>query len=272
MGLREKVFLCAISLILISFLASCDMIEVHPYAGDINGKRDINIQNIARIEEAFADKDTIRFAFISDSQRWYDELEDFVHHANNRTDIDFVIHGGDLTDFGLTKEFLWQRDILEKLKYPYVAVIGNHDFLANGEDIYKIVFGEENFSFIAGRTKFVCMNTNALEANYSVPIPDFSFINAEMKKDTERFDQTIVIMHAKPTSEQFNNNVADIFHHTLKKFPNYLFAVCGHDHRFEEEDIFGDQVIYYVNPNIGKRKYLLFTVTQNNYSYELVAY
>lgn len=123
MGLREKVFLCAISLILISFLASCDMIEVHPYAGDIKGKRDINIQNIARIEEAFADKDTIRFAFISDSQRWYDELEDFVHHANNRTDIDFVIHGGDLTDFGLTKEFLWQRDILEKLKYPYVAVI-----------------------------------------------------------------------------------------------------------------------------------------------------
>lgn len=30
MGLREKVFLCAISLILISFLASCDMIVKWP--------------------------------------------------------------------------------------------------------------------------------------------------------------------------------------------------------------------------------------------------
>ena len=38
--------------------------------------------------------------FIGDTQRTYDETEAFVHHANGRDDIDFVIHGGDYTEFG----------------------------------------------------------------------------------------------------------------------------------------------------------------------------
>ena len=53
-----------------------------------------------------------------------DETEDFVKEINKRNDIDFVIHGGDMSDFGLTKEFLWQRDIMNGLNVPYVALIG----------------------------------------------------------------------------------------------------------------------------------------------------
>ena len=69
---------------------------------------------------------------MGDSQRWYDETEDFVKEINKRNDIDFVIHGGDMSDFGLTKEFLWQRDIMNGLNVPYVALIGNHDCLGTG--------------------------------------------------------------------------------------------------------------------------------------------
>ena len=54
---------------------------------------------------------------MGDSQRWYDATEDFVKEINKRDDIDFVIHGGDMSDFGVTKEFLWQRDIMNGLKY-----------------------------------------------------------------------------------------------------------------------------------------------------------
>ena len=156
------------------------MIEYHPYDGRISGKTDINKKNIARIEEACRNKETIRFALIGDTQRWYDETEDFVNALNKRNDIDFVIHGGDVSDFGLTKEFLWQRDILNKLKVPYVVLLGNHDCLANGIEVFRKVFGDENFSFIAGRTKFVCLNTNALEFDYSLPVPDFQFIEQEI--------------------------------------------------------------------------------------------
>ena len=62
-----------------------------------------------------------KFVTMGDSQRWYDETLDFVGEINKRDDIDFVIHGGDMSDFGVTDEFLWQRDIMNKLHVPYVA-------------------------------------------------------------------------------------------------------------------------------------------------------
>lgn len=269
MRVRHSFWFLLLGAILIS---GCEMFDVQPYDGDIKGKRDINPRNIQRIEEETQDKDTIRYALISDSQRWYDELDDFVDFANKRNDLDFIIHAGDLTDFGVTKEFLLQRDILEGLHRPYVALIGNHDVLANGDDIFRIVFGPLNFSFITGRTKFVCLNTNALESDYSNPIPDFSFIQAERDADRDKFDKTVFVMHAKPTSEQFNNNVKDVFQYSIKLYPNLLYANHGHDHRYQNEDIFHDGITYYGTPNIGKRQFLLFTITKNSYSHEIISF
>lgn len=84
--------------IIIGFLGllpmACNMIEYHPYDVRISGEEDVNRKNIARIESDCAGKDTLRFALMGDSQRWYDETERFVKHINKRDDIDFVIHGG----------------------------------------------------------------------------------------------------------------------------------------------------------------------------------
>ena len=84
---------------------------------------------------------------------------------------------------------------MNKLKVPYVGLIGNHDCLGTGEETYRAIFGDPNFSFIAGRIKFVCLNTNALEFDYSRPIPDFDFINAQLEDRREEYDRTIFSMH-----------------------------------------------------------------------------
>ena len=62
----------------ILLLGGCDMIEYHPYDLDIDGETDVNRRNIERIETATYGKEEIRFAVISDTQRWYDETEDAV--------------------------------------------------------------------------------------------------------------------------------------------------------------------------------------------------
>lgn len=112
------------------FMGGCDMIDYHPYDVRISGETDVNAHNIAEIEQKCKGKTTIKFVTMGDSQRWYDETLDFVGEINKRDDIDFVIHGGDMSDFGVTDEFLWQRDIMNKLHVPYVTLIGNHDCLA----------------------------------------------------------------------------------------------------------------------------------------------
>lgn len=253
-------------------MAGCDMVEYHPYDARIEGMVNINSRHIGRIEERLRGATTFRFAFITDTQRWYDETEDVVAAINQRSDVDFVIHGGDLTDFGATKELLWQRDILNGLKVPYVCLIGNHDCLGTGEEVFNKVFGDPNFSFTAGDVRFICLNTNALEYDYSEPVPDFLFLGNELDSFPAEARRTLFAMHVKPFDEQFNNNVAQVFEYALRAFPSPLCCIYGHGHKLAADDLFGDGLMYYQCSNIKDRKYLLFTINEEGCFYEVVSF
>ena len=218
--------------------SGCDIIDYHPYDVRIKGETDINAKNIEKIEANCKDKTTIRFVAMGDSQRWYDETEKCINSINEMEDIDFVLHGGDVSDFGLTDEFLWQRDIMNGLKVPYVVLLGNHDCLGTGKDTYMKVFGPTNFAFIAGNVKFVCLNTNALEFDYSEPIPDFNFIEKQWTERQDEFEKTVVAMHGRPGSDVFNNNVSKVFQRYITQYPGLQFCINAHDHRSTADDLF----------------------------------
>ena len=244
------------------------MIDYHPYDVDINDPQRINTTNISLIEASCKDKDTLRIVAMGDSQGFYNESRQFVNHINSLNNIDFVIHGGDFTDYGTTNEYLWQRDIFQKLNIPYVGLIGNHDCLGTGRDAFRVIWGDTNFSFIAGNIKFICLNTNALEYDYSEPIPNFDFLTKQIT-DTTHHECTVVCMHAPPFSDVFNNNVALPFQHYLKEFKNLLFCFNAHQHKVNTTDIYGDGVLYYQCDSMEGRSYLLFTITKNGYEVEV---
>jgi predicted phosphodiesterase len=248
------------------------MFESHPYDVHITGERNLTQKNIDLIEQQTKGKKSIRFAVISDTQRWYDETEDAVKAINARGDIDFVVNTGDMSDFGATKEFLLQRDIYSNFNMPNVCVIGNHDHLGTGLDTYKAVFGDTNFAFTAGNVRFICLNTNALEYDYSEPVPDFTFIKNELDNLSPEVEKTVFAMHVAPFNIIFNNNVAEPFEYYINQFPNVQFCLYGHDHALTIDDLFNDGVLYYQCPNIAKRIYLVFTLHEdsNEYDYETV--
>lgn len=255
---------------LMLFLFSCNALEYHPY--DVHVKRKgINAKNIALIEEQCAGKDTIRFVWMGDAQRAYDDLRDFVREINKREDIDFVMNGGDLADFGLNREFDWIEDQMEKLTVPYVSLVGNHDLLGNGNDVFKTMYGPFNYSFIAGHTKIICLNTNFLEFDYSEAVPDYSFMKEQLLDSlTREYHQTIVTMHAPPLGEQFDNNTADYFQYFVRSYKNILFCVHAHTHRNTIQEYFNDGIVYYGSANMLKRNYFIFTVSKNEYTYESI--
>ena len=259
-------------LISLFLLSGCDMIDYHPYDVRIKGETDVNAHNIERIEANCKGKTTLRFAVMGDSQRFYDETEDFVKTINKRNDIDFVINGGDVSDFGVTNEFLWQRDIMSKLNVPYVVIIGNHDCIGTGEETYKAVFGNTNFAFIAGDVKFICLNTNAMEYDYSEPIPNFSFMESQFEEHKGEFTKTVISMHVSPVSDVFNRNVSRVFHHYVTQYPGLQFCTVAHDHNVTVRDLFEDGIIYYVSTCMKDRCDLLFTIKPEGYDYEVVYY
>lgn len=252
-------------------LVSCeDLFKYHPYDMRFSGETGINQRNIAIIEERFAEKDTLRFAFIGDTHLWHSDTRAIIAAINANDSIDFVIHGGDMTDTGTTQEFIWTRELLSSLDKPYVVLIGNHDFLGTGDEVYAVMYGALDFSFIAARIKFVCLNTNATEYNYMAAVPNFDFMEEQIKADSARFDRTIICMHARPYSDQFNNNVAKAFDHYINLFPGLMFCLNAHDHSLQADDIYGDGVMFYGCASAEHRSFLLFTVSKNNYKYEIV--
>ena len=258
--------------ILTILMTSCDgAFDIHPYDVNVKGEIGINAKQIAIIESRFADKETLRVAFISDTHLWLSDARAQVADVNTRN-VDFVVHCGDLTDTATKNEFEWSRDILQKLNAPWVALIGNHDFLGTGDQTYEVMYGAFDFSFIAGRIKFVCLNTNATEYDYLAAVPNFDYMEGEMTKDSDKFDRTVLVMHAPPYSDQFNNNVCKAFRRYLDYFPGLMCCVYGHNHNDTVVDFYDDGLIFYGIDCAQHRNYRIMTITPEGYEMEQVFY
>lgn len=260
----KRLFLLA----LLSLGMGCQT-EYHPYDTRVKGQHDINRTQIELIEKQCEGRSQIRFVLISDTQRWYDETEDAVEEINEMEDIDFVLHTGDLTDFGARKEFELQRDILNHLRVPYVALIGNHDCIATGRTIYRKIFGDYNFAFTAGPIRFICLNTNSLEFG-GEDVPDLGFMEQQLHDFPSEVTKTIVAFHAAPWSEQFNAELIEPFAQLVASYPGVQCCLYGHGHHFEESVPYEDGIPYIQCGNIAKEAMLLFTVNEAGFSYEKV--
>ena len=87
MNYRKITGICQFLLFAIG-MASCDLIEYHPYdLGYKNQQSNLNQTNINIIKGKDDNQDTVRFIFMGDTQRHYDETEDFVNAINKRDDI-----------------------------------------------------------------------------------------------------------------------------------------------------------------------------------------
>ena len=263
----------ALAFLPVILFSGCEMLESHPYDVNISGEKHLTDKNRALIEEATRGRKEFSFAMISDTQRGYDETADAVEAINSRPEIEFVLHGGDMTEYGSVRELEWTRDILARLRVPYVSVIGNHDCLGTGLEAYEALYGSLNYSFVAGDVKFLCLNTNALEFDYSVAVPDFRFIKNELAAITPEVKRTVALMHAGPMSDQFGGNTAEEFHALLCSFPDLQFCLYGHGHHVEASDLFHDGIMYYECANIRKRSFLVFTIREEGgYDYEVVEF
>lgn len=282
-------------------MTCCDNFESSPYGAKIKGKRNNNASSIESLDKASLTL-PLRFAFITDTHDATRETKRAIELIRSRGDIDFIIHGGDLTDFGLPKEFMWCRDLLEKSGLPFFAVIGNHDCLGNGDYTFEYVYGAKNYSFNVAGVHFLCLNTNALEYDYSEPVPDLNFIENDAVEVASlnasqpgSVTHTVVVMHACPYDEQFNNNVAKPFRNYLRYFPGISdgddtlevsagvpekifksykrgFCINGHNHRLSINNIYNDDLLFYQCPNMAKRCFFVFEIDADGYEMEVVEY
>ncbi|MBT1706075.1 metallophosphoesterase [Fulvivirgaceae bacterium PWU20] len=252
-------------------VVSCSLFEYHPYETNVSDKnRNVNAKAIERILSSVPpSKDTLVIIHTGDSQRFYDEVEDFVKSANKQN-ADFVFLAGDISDFGLKDEFEWIHEIMRKLKIPYLGVIGNHDLSGNGETVFKKVYGPLNSSFIVNRFKFILLNTNSREYRFNGRVPDIHWLEEQL--DDDDFDRAIVVSHISPFDGSFDRKLEQGYVTALENSGKVNLSLHAHQHKFNDTIPYHDNIRYLISTAMQERMYLLIKLYGDKYSYEKIYY
>ena len=102
-------------------------------------------------------QDHLRFAFLADTHIAAEgssvaDLSACIRDINAYDSLDFVIFGGDVTNFGSDDEIRLAKSMTDSICRPVYVVQGNHDanWSESGCGTFKEVFGYEHFLFRAG--------------------------------------------------------------------------------------------------------------------------
>ena len=247
-------------------LWSCDnLIEYSPYMAGVKvSDSDLNVKSIESIQQ----NGTALFAPFSigifgDTHTYYDDFEKQVRYFNRKDSLDFVVHMGDLTLSGIYREFMWFRDISSKLNHPLITIIGNHDYLSNGEFLYNEMFGPFNFTMVHNNCLFVFMDDIIWEKN--VEDPDFDWLE-EVLKDSEDYKYRFVFSHIPPWSDPFSRGNEYYFHRLMDQY-NVDLSLHGHTHNFYYGNRYESGPAYFTSSSSEKRE--VFFLDVNNAGFEI---
>jgi 3',5'-cyclic-AMP phosphodiesterase len=252
------------------FVQACNSFEYSP--NQVYSKSSPVGLNSKNLELLYANPqdDTITIAFVGDSQRFYDELDLFIDTVNNIAAVDFVLLAGDISDFGLLAEFELINELLAKLEKPYFGVVGNHDVLAYGDQVFERMFGPLNFSFHYGGVKFVAHNTNGKEYTTG-NVPDTNWLRSQLvKSDTS--DYFIPVSHVPPFSSDFDEKLVGPYTNLFQETPALLISLHGHIHTHKDGYPYNDGVRYMTTHSFDKRSFVLLKIVKGEVSFSLIDY
>ena len=262
------------ALILFCTSACDDLFEYHPNQIRLDEhERNLTARNLERLQQQ-QPGDTLRLLVMGDTQRFYDDAVDFVKAANTTfRDIDFVIHQGDISDFGLTQEHKWVHDIMKDLKWPYLTVVGNHDLLANGTKVYQQMYGPLNYSFTYGHTKFVFVDTNGREYSFNGKVPDINWLAKELNpQQGEVWEQAIVVSHVPPYDADFDRKLEAPYHEALVASNKVSLSLFGHIHNWNTANLYDNKILYHGTTTVKKRGFTYLRVWKDGYNIRRIEY
>jgi len=223
------------SALLLLLLSGCDFSPT-PWNLDTTECSGISTaDNIRKLEKLnnLESLDSYSIGLTADSQRYPERLRDALKELKSDQKVKFIVILGDLTELGLSMEFNWICKIIKEIDKPIFTVIGNHDGLSFGKQLWSKIFGLYDYSFNFQDSKFIFYNDNKYEFQ-GLKLPDIDFIERESTiKDNENREHTIAFSHILPWSQKENSDEVLKFNDFLFQ-QNIIYNLHGHTHK---EDI-----------------------------------
>lgn len=253
-------------------LHGCDHFEYSPnQESDRDSPRNINERSLERLKSASID-DTIVIALTGDSQRFYDNVDRFVSRVNEIPEVDFILLNGDISDFGMLKEYEWVHRSFSKLNKPYFGVVGNHDVVSNGENVFLNMYGPLDFSFVYDSVKFILHNTNGREYS-DRRIPDMEWLSGQlMKNEDEHVHYFVTVAHVPPFDGDFRQDLVVPYTELLSSKPDLLLSLNAHIHDHTDGFPFNDGVRYLTAFAFDSREFVIVKICGKSVSKSIVKY
>lgn len=253
----------ALSSLVALTLASC--LEYSPNALPTDdSERDLNRKAIARLQaQPPGAADAIRFAVVGDVHYSYDELDYAVDRLNAMEGIEFVVQVGDFTDVGTVQEYRLAKDRFDALRVPYLVVLGNHDMLGRGDEIFDRMFGMRDGTFDYRGARFLMVDTNSREYGFGGGVPRLESLADALHSQESAASApalaspTFLFSHVPPTSSDFDPDLVPQFV-TLLQQGGVTGAFYGHEHSFREG--YEGGVPWWIVDAVARRTLLVVTV------------
>ncbi len=206
--------------------------------------KNLNRKNLERIKNRKIEGEMFKVAFIADSQRDPYTFEKVVEYINARSDahqIAFMAILGDITDSGLMQEYNLIFNGIKDSTIPYFAVVGNHDAISKGKDIFLDMFGPYDFVIPYKWAKFVAYNNNGYEFK-NLPNKEFLHGQSKWSNPKETYSHYVLLAHA-PFLDRPKNTPelayalgieTEAFKLEMSDY-GYKHGVFGHHHEFHYE-------------------------------------
>lgn len=207
-----------------------------------------------------------KVALISDTHNYYEEFGQLVKAINTNGPYSFVIVTGDITNFGLLDEYDESRRYLNRLNFPSVVAVGNHDLLSKGDVIFERMFGSSNFTFIYKNVHFIFFNNNNWES--SGQVPDKPFIESALMASTSPFK--ILVAHVSPDDrDRFDESVIAEWAAMMTNY-NVNYFINGHNHNPTESDFGGARQITVGAPS--KKSYYELIISAGGITHKKISF
>ncbi len=248
-------------LLCFSMILSGCQYEISPWATDADCPASVTIDhNIARLqalELAEGNRASYKVALVSDPQMYPGAFERVIKRINGMSDVSFILLSGDLAETGIKAEFEWACKAMSKSIKPIFAVVGNHDALSFGKEVWLRTFGVFDYSFTYQDSKFVAYNDNKYEFDN---VPDRDWLEAEAAGSAARLN-TIAVSHIPPWDNDLELSGE------LEAY-GFDLTIHGHEHDFDFWQLFDVQLPHYITSFTKEKEYGILTVSGSELSLE----
>lgn len=241
------------------FLASPFTDQLESTGSDFNlTQKNKLLSNPAAIIPA-ADLETLSLALLSDNHQNYNDLEEVVARVNERIDLDFLVHTGDMTDNGYNFEYDAFIRSITQVQIPSFVVIGNHDAIGKGRKIFKNYFGDYNYSVTYRGYHFIFFNNNRLEfldENWNL-----DWLAQELTQHPEL--PKLVFQHINTENHEAFTAAQSAQMKSLYETHNVHWVINGHRHVFSFVEASG--VRYLQIPRIEGARYVVLKLGESQF-------